>query len=341
MSLDHEIRAHSESASRPVASARRRNRVAFSVIICAYTDQRWDDVLAAVRSVDEQRYPALETILVVDHNPLLHTRLLAALPHVTVVENAQAQGLSGSKNTGIAVSHGDVIAFLDDDATAEPDWLAAMAPSYERPEIAGVGGLTRPRWETGRPRWFPEEFDWVVGCTYTGREPGAVRNLLGGNASFRRSVFEMVGGFPTGLGRNSTTTRPLGAEETEFCIRVLQKAPGSVFLYEPESVIYHRAPVARERFSYFRARCYAEGLSKAAMIRTVGASQGLSTEREYTMITLRRAVLREVRQGFSGDFGGVARAGAIVVGLAMTVWGFTVGSISGGVTLRRSRPTAG
>lgn len=307
-----------------------------SVIICAFTDKRWDDVLAAVESVAEQRYPVLETILVVDHNPGLLERLRSELPAVTVIANAQPQGLSGGKNTGVEVARGDIVAFLDDDAVAEPDWVGAMVAGYHDARIAGVGGTTKTRWETGRPAWFPEEFDWVVGATFVGREPGVVRNLLGGNASFRRSIFASVGGFPIGRGRSAAISRPLGAEETEFCIRVSQRIAGSVFLFESGAVIHHRAPVARERFSYFRSRCYAEGLSKAAMIHTVGARPGLSTESRYVSHTLIRGVGRGIIQGFRGDRAGFLRSGAIVVGLASTIGGFLVGLVQTRVASARS-----
>ncbi|SFF51288.1 glycosyltransferase family 2 protein [Blastococcus tunisiensis] len=298
-----------------------------SVVICAYTEQRWDDVLAAVGSVRAQRRPALETILVVDHNPALLARLRAELTDVRVVENGGERGLSGGKNTGVALAAGDVVAFLDDDAVAEPDWLGGMAAGYGRPDVVGVGGMTLPLWETGRPRWFPEEFDWVVGCTFVGREPGEVRNLLGGNASFRREVFDVVGGFPTGLGRTTASTRPLGGEETEFCIRVTQQLPGAVFLYEPGAVIWHRAPAARERFAYFRSRCYAEGLSKALVTRSVGVGDGLAAERAYTAVTLRRGVVRGVSEAVHGKPAALARTGAILVGLSAATWGYAVGRV--------------
>jgi len=297
-----------------------------SVVICAYTDQRWDDVLAAVQSVRDQQLPAREIILVVDHNEPLRQRLTDALPGVRVVANDGPRGLSGGKNTGVALASGDVVAFLDDDAVAEKEWLAHLARGFHGPEVAGVGGLTLPLWETGRPAWFPEEFDWVVGCTFVGRSPGAVRNLLGGNASFRREVFEQVGGFPQHIGRTSGDPRPLGCEETEFCIRISQRRPGSVFLFEPGAVIWHRAPAARERFSYFRSRCYAEGLSKALVTRSVGMSDGLSAERSYAAVTLRRGITRGIGQAVRGEAAGLARAGAIAVGLAATTAGFAVGT---------------
>jgi glycosyltransferase involved in cell wall biosynthesis len=297
------------------------------VVICAYTEQRWDDVLAAVRSVHAQSLPPLEILLVVDHNPDLQVRLAEELPDVRVVENREQRGLSGGKNTGVALSTGDIVAFLDDDAVAEPDWLKFMAAGYDRPEVVGVGGMTLPLWETGRPVWFPPEFDWVVGCTFVGREPGPVRNLLGGNASFRREVFDVAGGFPTHMGRTAAVSRPLGCEETEFCIRVSQRMPGSVFLYEPRAVIGHRAPIARERFSYFRARCYAEGLSKALVTRSVGTGDGLAAERTYVAVTLRRGAVSGLKAGMRGDRAALARSGAIVTGLGAAAWGYAVGRV--------------
>ena len=69
--------------------------------------------------------------------------------------------------------------------------------------------------------------------------PCAVRNVLGGNASFRREVFDKVGGFISGIGRGQGT-RPLGCEETEFCIRLRQQIPGSVLLFDEQAMIWHR-----------------------------------------------------------------------------------------------------
>jgi GT2 family glycosyltransferase len=309
-----------------------------SVVICAYTERRWDDTLAAAASASGQSYAAEELIVVVDHNRPLYERLKSALPDVMVVENQEQQGLSGGRNTGIAVASGEVVAFLDDDAVADVDWLKFMIDSYEEPGVVGVGGLTLPKWDTRRPRWFPEEFDWVVGCTYVGmpEHGGPVRNLLGGNASFLREVFGQVGGFRSGIGR-AQGKRPLGCEETEFCIRLTQQMPSAVLLFDNRAKIWHRVAAERARFAYYRSRCYAEGFSKAMVTRSVGANDGLSSERHYTTRTLPRGVVRGLGDGLSGDAAGVGRASAIVAGLATVTAGYAVGVLSGGGGLRDSR----
>lgn len=299
-----------------------------SVVICAHTEKRWRETCAAVESVRAQSMPCLEIIVVVDHNPALLAALAAEHPDVTVIENRETRGLSGGKNTGVAAARGDIVAFLDDDAVADEDWLKYFADSYRDPSVMGVGGLTLPNWQAPRPGWFPEEFAWVVGCTYRGmpvvRAP--VRNLLGGNASFRREAFEIAGGFQNGIGR-SAGKRPLGCEETEFCIRVSQRSPGGVFLFDHRAMIWHLVTPERCRFSYFRSRCYAEGLSKALVTASVGAADGLSSERRYTTRVLPLGLAQGMADALRGDLPGLGRAGAIVTGAGATAAGYAAGWI--------------
>ncbi|MGV9777925.1 glycosyltransferase family 2 protein [Streptosporangium sp. NPDC003464] len=302
-----------------------------SVVICVYTEERWEDIRAAVASVEGQRRRPYEIILVVDHNPDLHLRLKQEYPGMTVVANTHEKGLSGGKNTGAATASGDIVAYLDDDAVAEPGWLEALEEGFQDPTIVGVGGLTRPLWATGhRPRWLPHEFDWTVGCAYRGMPTrrARIRNVMGGNAAFRREAVGEIGGFHTGMGRSvqGRRSRPLGCEETEFCIRLSQRRPGSVMLFEPDAVIGHKVSAQRAGFAYFRSRCYAEGLSKALVASCVGTGDGLSSERAYVMRTLPLGVLRGVGEALRGDLPGLGRASAIVAGLACTAWGYAVGT---------------
>jgi GT2 family glycosyltransferase len=295
-----------------------------SVVICAHTEERWDDTLAAAASVRRQSYAAKELIVVVDHNPRLYHRLKSALPGATVTENREEPGLSGGRNTGVALAAGEIVAFLDDDAVAEPDWLKFLVDAYSDPAVAGVGGLTLPLWDGERPSWFPREFDWVVGCSYTGlpTQRTEIRNPIGTNMAFRRAALTSVGGFVDGIGRIGTV--PLGCEETELAIRVRDVTGGRV-LHVPEARVQHRVPATRVTWRYFVSRCWAEGLSKAHVAARVGSGPALASERRYATRTLPRGAGRGVRDAVRGDPGGVARASAIVSGLAVTSLGYAVG----------------
>ncbi len=309
-----------------------------SVVICAYTEDRWPDLSAAVQSVRDQEPPAHEIVVVTDHNDALYDRACAGLVGARVVQNAEAQGLSGARNTGIEASTGSIIAFLDDDAMAEPGWIAHLLAPYANPDVLGVGGRVVPRWDDARPSWLPEEFDWVVGCTYTGHrdDAGPVRNLIGANMSVRRDIVTTIGGFKHSLGR--TASLPAGCEETEFFIRATQSFPNGVVWFEPEAAVSHRVPVARATTRYFRARCFAEGISKTQISRLVGTQEGLASEREYTTRTLPRAVVRELGLALrTGDGAGVSRAATVVTGVATTAGGYAAARIPGAERLLPTR----
>jgi glucosyl-dolichyl phosphate glucuronosyltransferase len=299
-----------------------------SIVICAYTEDRWTELVAAVDSVRQQTTPPYEIILVIDHHPQLLMRAREELPGVMVIENRQPRGLSGARNSGIAIAGGDVIAFMDEDAAAAPDWLEQLTRYYDSGEVLGVGGTIEPVWLAGRPAWFPVEFDWVVGCTYRGlpETPSRVRNLIGCNMSLRCEVFQQVGGFRSGIGR--VGARPIGCEETELCIRLNQHQPQGTLLYEPRARVFHRVPRTRSSWRYFVARCYSEGISKAIVAKFVGADDGLSAERTYTFRTLPRGAARGVWDTIRhGDVAGLARTAAIITGLLVTTLGFISGKI--------------
>jgi GT2 family glycosyltransferase len=300
-----------------------------SVIICAYTEKRWDDLVAAVASVQQQSTSAREIIVVVDHNPDLLARVHAYFPAVIGIANSEPQGLSGARNSGVATAQSSLVAFLDDDAMAEPDWLARLCRCCEDPQVMGTGGTVEPYWLSTQPAWFPEEFYWTLGCTYQQRpeQPSVVRNPFGGCTCYRRELFEAIGGFRCDIGRDSRA-RPMGGEETEFCIRARQHWPEKIFLYEPKAIIHHRIPATRATWRYFRSRCYAEGLSKALVAHYIGTKDGLASERSYIISNLAQGVKRGVAKTlFQHDRTGIARAGAIVVGLGTTIAGYLIGSL--------------
>lgn len=297
-------------------------------MICAYTDKRWALLERAVRSARDQTIDPFEVIVVIDHNTDLAERARAELDAV-VIENRGKRGLSDARNTGIEVARGEAIAFLDDDAHADKEWIERLQDALARPGVVGAGGLAAAEWAHERPQWFPRSFEWVVGCSHEGLPdtPTAVRNVIGCNMVFLRSAFDAVGGFNPEMGRIGT--RPLGCEETELCIRLGETfGPESVW-YEPAAKVGHFVPGDRGTWGYFVSRCYAEGLSKAVVVKLGGAEIGLASERTHALRVLPRAVVRSMAEVVTArDPWGVVRAAAIVIGFATTSLGFVRGSLA-------------
>lgn len=309
-------------------------------------------IAEAIESLQTQTRPPHEILLVIDHSPELEEECRRRWPMIQVLSNREQQGLSGARNTGVAESTGEVVAFLDDDATATSDWVERLGQAYGNPEVLGVGGAVRPAWANGRPAWFPEEFDWVVGCTHSGmpHRPSPVRNPVGANMSFRRDTLVAVGGFRHEMGRVGTIL-PGGSlfggdgalfksgDETELCIRIRQHRPDGVILYDPLAAVDHFVPPTRARLRYFISRCRGEGQSKAVLSALVGSQSGLSEERSYVRRTLPLGFLRDIGASVRGEPAGAIRAAMLGVGLLTTSAGYLSGRHAARRLARRLKAT--
>lgn len=289
-----------------------------SVVICAYTLDRWAQIVIAVRSVQEQTTGYCEILLVCDHNSALLRWAEAQFSDIRVLANASTRGLSGARNTGVLAAAGDIIAFLDDDAIAAPDWAAQLQAAYQDDDAIGVGGRVLPLWEAPRPPWLPEEFLWVVGCSYAGQPStrAPIRNAIGANMSFRAEVFAAVGLFDVGVGRIGKDAG--GCEETELSIRAARMRPGAKIVLEPTALCQHLVTPDRLTRQYFRRRCRAEGRAKAVVSTMIGAGAALESERDYVRRVLPRGVVRGLRELLRGDVAAGRRAAAILEGLFLT-----------------------
>jgi glucosyl-dolichyl phosphate glucuronosyltransferase len=298
-----------------------------TVVVCAYTGDRWATLQCAIDAALNQLNFDDELLVIVDHNEELLARCHNYLGTLKVLPNRHRRGLSGARNTALDEANGSIVVFLDDDAIPLDGWLSSLRAPYSDERVYGVGGLAKPRWLGSQPRWFPEEFLWVVGCSHLGLPSGShpVRNLVGANMSFRRMAFENVGGFAEHMGRIGE--RLLGCEDTEFAIRLARTNPDAIILYEPSSQVEHHVADQRASLSYFFRRCWAEGISKAEVSRRVGRSRALSTERHYAARVLPRGIWKGICDSASGDLWGATRSAAIILGLLATAAGYCTGTI--------------
>jgi cellulose synthase/poly-beta-1,6-N-acetylglucosamine synthase-like glycosyltransferase len=313
-SQEASLTADQSSPSAPLATV--------SVIIAAFSMKRWQDLYEAVASVRAQTIVPTEIFVVIDYNPSLLERARREIPGVVVVANAERRGASGARNTGVAASSGQIIAFLDDDACASDSWLASLLRHFSDRAVVGVGGRLDPIWARPRPRWFPPEFDWAVGASYLGMplQAQAVRNVWTNNMAVRRQAFDEVAGFRTGFGKVGARSRP---EDTDLCLRIAERS-GGVWIYEPAAVAGHRVPVERTTIRYFIKRCFNEGCGKAALSALNGATESTSTERRYTAHLLPAGVIRGLREAWRGDLHGLLRDCAILAGLVSAIAGFAL-----------------
>jgi GT2 family glycosyltransferase len=303
-----------------------------TVVVCAYTLDRLALTERSLSAVLAQEPAPDQVVAVIDHNDELASGIAASFPAVEVVPNAGPPGLSSARNTGIAAARGEVVAFVDDDAEPVPGWLNGLLEGFRSERTMVVGGEAVPRWEAAPPGWFPEEYLWVVGCSFRGqRTIERVRNPLGCNMAFRRTVFETVGGFHAAIGRLGTI--PLGAEETELCVRLRRADPGAEIRIVDGAVVHHFVPRGRSKRGYFIRRCYYEGQSKAAVRQRTNGGV-LAPEAEYVVRALTSGTIHRLGRTLRLDrprdqLGAIAM---MWVGVAAAA----VGYLAGGVRLRGS-----
>jgi glycosyltransferase involved in cell wall biosynthesis len=271
-----------------------------SVVICAYTADRWLQLKKSVASVEAQTSPPIEIIVCIDHNEELlrrceehfvKPRSAEAMPLI-VLANKYNGRLGSARNTAADLASGEVLAFLDDDAAAAADWLERLVASYDDERVGAVGGAPLPVFELRRPRWFPYEFDWVFGC-----------------ACFHSDDHD----------------------DMDMCHRIAY-AQYRV-LYEPLAIVYHFVPATRVTWHYFWRRCYLVNRGKVEAFANMREAADLGAELAFVARTLTTGVVTEIRHVIRGDLYGLARVGAMVTGIALA----GLGHLSGKLRLHWSR----
>ncbi|MBX0285490.1 glycosyltransferase [Halomicroarcula sp. F28] len=253
-----------------------------SVVLCTHTLERYDDCCEAAESVLGQSHEDVELVLVSDGNDELYEQFQADFgdnDDVLCTRTEENVGLAAARNAGTAIATGDIFAFFDDDAIADRDWLAELVSVYEQRDVPAAGGRMVPYWVAGKPTFLPEEFYWLVGVTHQGFGPngdpdeaGEVRNTFGSNISFRREVYETLGGFEPEIG-GRTGEKNLQAEEPELCAR-MQSEFGHGVYYTPEAKVAHKVFDYRTDPGWLLDRAFWQGYSKRGMEVLVPESTG-------------------------------------------------------------------
>ncbi|MFP8951754.1 glucosyl-dolichyl phosphate glucuronosyltransferase [Natrialbaceae archaeon A-arb3/5] len=238
-----------------------------SVVICTYAMDRYEVFSECVDSVLAQTYDSLEVVIVVDGNEAVFNRVCedyGGLDGVVLHCNESNRGISYSRTRGAEFATGDVVAFIDDDGVAEPDWIAELASVYADTDAIAVGGHAKPDWVTEKPDFFPDEFYWLVGCDERGmgEHMDELRNTYGSNISYRRDVFLNVGGYDENTGRHGD--RHIQAHEAPVCIRIANKY-GKGVIYNRNAVVNHKLFDYRGDFRWLVFRSFWQGYSKRIM----------------------------------------------------------------------------
>ena len=306
------------------------SRLTAAVVVCTATHERADLLRACVDSLLTGTRPPDELLVIVDSNPALKTELAAVLPPSVRLLATEQQGLSGARNVGIRAAHSDVVAFVDDDAAGEPQWLSSLMEEFEGDDgILGVGGPIVPDWGAER-RWLADELLWVVGCTYRGHreDAGPIRNPIGCNMAFRREALDAVGSFAAQFGKRGNALET--CDETELSLRVERAfGPGRI-RYLPAARVRHFVPASRISWRLLVRRSLSEGLAKGRLHRLY-RQPALGPERSYVRRLVSEAVPRLLADGVRRrDRNLVMGAGAILLSLLITGGAFVAGTVRGG-----------
>jgi GT2 family glycosyltransferase len=298
-----------------------------TLVICSHLFERRFQLIAAVESAERQSLPPASIVVVIDGDLELADFACDSLRNrCIVVPRSERGGLSAARNCGLEYVKTDFVAFLDDDAVADTNWLERLRQAVSD-DVLGVGGRSLPAWET-QPRSFPDELLWVVGCSYEGlpAQVSVVRNVFGGCALYRTELFRDLGGFDRSLGR-----QPVGAgggEETEFCLRATHANPAGRFLYVPTAIIYHAVPASRSTLRYILLRSMGEGTSKAHVrSRTVG-HRALASESEYLTHTVVAGVRRRAKLAARGDLIAAAALSVLLLSVFTASLSFVLATIA-------------
>ena len=252
-----------------------------TLIICTYNREKYIGNL--LESIVRNDYPKDQyEILLVDNNsidstPEICKRFAELHPEVAFrYVQEHEQGLSAARNKGIREANGDIIIYVDDDALVDEHYIAYFAEFFdEHPEVMAAGGPIEPLYETCEPVWMtPYTKALLCGWLNYGnqvREYPSGRYPGGGNAAYRKEVFEKVGFFNTALGRKGTSL--MASEEKDIFDKM--HTLGMPVRYIPGPVLHHIIPQTKLERPYFDRLTLQIGISERNRTKAISAGKYL------------------------------------------------------------------
>lgn len=237
-----------------------------SAIIC--THNRAQYLGAAIDSLLAQTLGDAEVIVVDNASTDATAEVVQARlsdPRVQYVYEATL-GLSTARNTGAKAAKGDILAYLDDDAVASPEWLASLLEVYLRNDkVAIAGGKVTLLWPPGvqhPPVWLSDDLASGLGAYDLGDQLRYIKNPgltpRGLNYSLRKTFLDSVGGFDVNLGRVGKNL--LSNEELHMTQLALKQ--GWHVVYVPQALAAHNVSPARLKPGWFLSRSWWQGISE-------------------------------------------------------------------------------
>jgi glycosyltransferase involved in cell wall biosynthesis len=237
-----------------------------SAIICTHNRDQY--LGAAIDSLLNQTLTGVYEVIVIDNASTDTTAevVKARLAHPKLKYIYESTlGLSVARNTGANHACGSILAYLDDDAEASPQWLQSLYDIYQtNTDVVIAGGKVTLLWPPGvkPPTWLSDELASGLGAYDLGSEVQYIHNPnltpRGLNYSIRKTFLEAVGGFDTNLGR---VGKNLLSNE-ELHMTQLALAEGKQIAYVPEALAAHNVAPARLKPMWFLSRSWWQGISE-------------------------------------------------------------------------------
>jgi cellulose synthase/poly-beta-1,6-N-acetylglucosamine synthase-like glycosyltransferase len=173
-----------------------------------------------------QTRPCDEILVIDDGSRDNSAEIASRYPQVTLIKHPVNKGLAAARNTALRAARNELVASVDADVVADPNWIAMLLPHLDDPKVAGAGGILIEGVQTTlADRWRRARMAQEWGPQYI-RNP---RFLYGSNNLFRKSAILEAGGYNESL-------RSCG-EDPDLAIRL--RARGWNFVYDPSARSTH------------------------------------------------------------------------------------------------------